>query len=364
MSQIALFINTKMGKPMKLKVRLNMILFCFTFAAITALCQSTLFAQENELALTHEAGFYYTIQRGDTLWDLSDQFFDSPWIWPELWNRNRQIPNPHWIYPGERIRLYQGEGTDKLTLTAPIQTASGTQMTLPEKSPYYTYAGIDQVGFIKKIKITANGSIFKVEGDHDLISTGDMVYIQPAPGKSLIPGSQHTVYRTMVPTTADTDDFYKSNTGTQYYLTGVVEIIEKKPDFVISRVMDIYREIKIGDRILPFRPRDSKIPLRPSPLDIKARIIVSEEHNELIGQGTTAFIDKGSKDGIEPGQQYSIYSQDTEKLDTAPAKTILLSPVDFGELLVLHTEKTTSTVIVTHSKKDIHSGDKVCSPLP
>jgi hypothetical protein len=145
MSQIALFINTKMGKPMKLKVRLNMILFCFTFAAITALCQSTLFAQENERTLTHEAGFYYTIQRGDTLWDLSDQFFDSPWIWPELWNKNRQIPNPHWIYPGERIRLYQGEGTDKLSLTPPIQTPSGPQMTLPEKNPYYAYAAINKV---------------------------------------------------------------------------------------------------------------------------------------------------------------------------------------------------------------------------
>ncbi len=341
---------------MKLKVRLHMILFCFTFSAITALCQSPLFAQENELALTHEAGFYYTIQRGDTLWDLSDQFFDSPWIWPELWNENRQIPNPHWIYPGERIRLYQGEGTDKLSLTAPIQTLPKTQT----KAPYYIYASIDQVGFIKKPAIAANGSIFKVEGGHDMISTGNLVYIQPAPGKSLIPGSRHTVYRNIVPTT---DNFYQSDTGSQHYLTGMVEIIEKKADFVIARVMDIYREIKIGDRILPFRPRDSKIPLRPSPLDIKARIIISEEHNELISQGTTAFIDKGSKDGIEPGQQYSVYSQDIQKLDTTPAKTIRLTPVNFGTLLVLHTEEETATVIVTYSKKDIHPGDKVCSLL-
>ncbi len=346
---------------MKLKVRLHMILFCFTFAAITALCQSTLFAQENELALTHEAGFYYTIQKGDTLWDLSDQFFDSPWIWPELWNENRQIPNPHWIYPGERIRLYQGEGTDKLTLNAPIHTASGTQMAPPEKSPYYAYAAINQVGFIKKTKIAANGSIFKVQGNHELISTGDMVYIQPAPGKSLIPGSRHTVYRTMAPTT---DDFFQSNTGIQYYLTGMVEIIEKKPDFVIARVINTYREIKVGDGILPFRPRDSKIPLRPSPPNIKARMIVSEEHAQLISQGTTAFIDKGSKDGIEPGQQYSVYYQDTQKIDGSSDKTIRLNPVNMGTLLVLHTENSASTVIVTYSKQDIHPGDKVCSPLP
>lgn len=345
---------------MKLEVRLHMIMFCFIFAAITAFFRTDLFAQENEIALTHEAGFYYTIQKGDTLWDLSDQFFDSPWIWPDLWNKNRQIPNPHWIYPGERIRLYQGEGTDKLTLTPPMQPTSVTQKEPAEKTLYYLYATIDQVGFIKKTAVSANGSIFKVAGDHDMISTGDMVYIQPANGKTLIPGSRHTVYRTMIPAAGNA---YRSTAGIQHYLTGVVEIIKKEPDFVIARVMNAYREIKIGDSLLPFRPRDSKIPLKPSPDDIEALVIVSEEHSQLIGENTTAFIDKGNKNGIEPGQQYSVYYQDTKKLGSGSDKTVLLNPVSFGTLLVLHTEETTSTVIVTNSKKDIHPGDKVCSPL-
>lgn len=345
---------------MKLKVRLHMIMFCFILAAITAFCRTALFAQENKIALTHEAGFYYTINKGDTLWDLSDQFFDSPWVWPDLWNKNRQIPNPHWIYPGERIRLYQGEGTDKLTLTPPIQPSSNTQMATPEKMPFYLYTSIDQVGFIKKTAVSPNGSIFKVDGDHDMISTGDMVYVQPASGKSLIPGSRHTVYRTMVPVT---DSFHQSDAGIQHYLTGVVEIVKKEPNFVIAIVIDTYREIKIGDSLLPFRPRNSEIPLKPSPRNIKALVIVSEEHAQLIGENTTAFIDKGSKNGIEPGQQYSVYYQDTKKLDATSDETILLNPVNFGTLLVLHTEETTSTVIVTYSNKDIHPGDKVCSPM-
>ncbi len=337
-----------------------MIMFCFIVTAITVFCRTDLFAQENEIALTHEAGFYYTINKGDTLWDLSDHFFDSPWVWPELWNKNRQIPNPHWIYPGERIRLYQGEGTDKLTLKAPMQPSSANQMAPSEKMPFYLYASIDQVGFIKKTAVSANGSIFKVDGDHDMISTGDMVYIQPAYGKELIPGSRHTVYRTMAPAAGNS---YRAKTGIQHYLTGVIEIIKKEPDFVIARVMDTYREIKTGDSLLPFRPRNSKIPLKPSPGYIKAMVIVSEEHAQLIGENTIAFIDKGAKDGIEPGQQYSVYYQDTKKLDAASDKTILLNPVNFGTLLILHTEETTSTVIVTNSNKDIHPGDKVCSPL-
>src|SRR5512137_992705 len=47
----------------------------------------------------------YVIQRGDTLWDLSGKFLDSPWYWPKLWSYNPQIENPHWIYPGNQLRL-------------------------------------------------------------------------------------------------------------------------------------------------------------------------------------------------------------------------------------------------------------------
>ncbi len=84
--------------------RLMQVFKCLTVSAAIALALSfsVTTADAVEETIEHEAGFYYTIQRGDTLWDLSDKFFDSPWYWPELWQENEQIPNPHWIYPGER----------------------------------------------------------------------------------------------------------------------------------------------------------------------------------------------------------------------------------------------------------------------
>ncbi|HZW88388.1 MAG TPA: LysM peptidoglycan-binding domain-containing protein, partial [Myxococcaceae bacterium] len=52
----------------------------------------------------------HTVEKGDTLWDLSSKYLGSPWYWPKVWSYNPQIANPHWIYPGNQVRFYPGNG--------------------------------------------------------------------------------------------------------------------------------------------------------------------------------------------------------------------------------------------------------------
>lgn len=54
------------------------------------------------LALTSGA---YIVKKGDTLWDLSAQFLSNPFSWPDLWQKNQHIKDPHWIYPGDSLYL-------------------------------------------------------------------------------------------------------------------------------------------------------------------------------------------------------------------------------------------------------------------
>jgi len=73
----------------------------------SVICGAVLAAAGIGLAAEYVAetknGYYYTVQKGDTLWDLLRSFADSPWVWPELWTENSSvIANPHLIYPGQK----------------------------------------------------------------------------------------------------------------------------------------------------------------------------------------------------------------------------------------------------------------------
>jgi len=239
--------------------------FLIVSAALTFAFSGGVTADTVEETIEHEAGFYYTIQRGDTLWDLSDKFFDTPWFWPELWQENEQIPNPHWIYPGERIRLFQQQGKDTFTFTAPepelivqessVETELVQEVTTPpvpeKETVYYSYPSIDSVGFIRKEKVSPFGFIFKIKDDKVLVSQGDSVYISYADKDALpiMQGGRYTIYRKLDPTK---DRKRNRKLGGQYYILGVVEVTRLEADFVIAKVVKSFRSIAINDFILPY----------------------------------------------------------------------------------------------------------------
>ena len=67
----------------------------------------------------------YTVVKGDTLWDISGKFLKSPWLWPQIWEYNPSIENPHLIYPGDQIALEYVNGEVKLVVSRNGQRLTG-----------------------------------------------------------------------------------------------------------------------------------------------------------------------------------------------------------------------------------------------
>ena len=368
----------------KMKSYLTASLIMMIILLAVPLSRATAETQED---VNYETGFYYTVQKGDTLWDLSRKFSDTPWQWPEMWQENDQIANPHRIYPGERIRLYRrlgAGGYDEAADGAHREAAdgahreaadgghgeaadrtSGADKGLKDKPEltkllHYEYAAIDRVGFIRKEPVLARGTIFKVEGQKNMISTGDLIYIRPRSNFSLAPGDKYTLYRTLKPIK---DRRTRKFIGIQHYFTGAVEIMIKRPEFVLGRVIGAYRPIKIGDLLMPYKSRIPQVAMNPSPPGLEGSIIESEEHMGIFGENAIAFIDKGRSSGVEPGQLYWIFKQEKYRINPDDKGEVTLTPVVLGELLVLHTENTTATVMITDSRKAIQPGAKIITPF-
>lgn len=303
-----------------------------------------------------ENGYYYTVQKGDTLWDLSRRFSATPWVWPELWEENSQtIANPHLIYPGQKIRLTRIVG-GRLA-----GDRAGLAAEQPVAGIHFYYSLSDQYGFIRKVPVTPDGVIFKSqESGKNMISEGDIIYIRPEGHAALSRGQLMTVYRTFKPLVDRRTD---KLIGTQHLLCGILEIVQREPQYAVAKVVKSYRPIEIGDQLMPFQRRSPRIEIQNSEPGIDGKLIMTEEHLSIFAESHVAFINQGKRQGIKPGQIYSIYLADEHNFGSPSAPRTVAIPVDFGELLVLHTEDETSTVLITDSKKESHEGTRVRTPL-
>src|SRR5688572_21300864 len=78
----------------------------------------------------------HTVVPGNTLWGLSERYYNDPYRWPRIYEANRGVvEDPHWIYPGEELVIPDVLATEQVVQQVTVEPAPAPAPPAPEVRP-------------------------------------------------------------------------------------------------------------------------------------------------------------------------------------------------------------------------------------
>lgn len=323
----------------------------------------------------------YTVKKGDTLWDISSLFLRDPWYWPEIWQKNTQIKNPHLIYPGDVLTLVYVDGQPQIRVNEARhqqvqQTSSENGMVVKKLSPSIrssslqasipTIPGDAIRQFLTKPRVVTKEQlenaprIIGSEGTHLILGTGSRVYIRGELDKERV---RFTVFK---PGDELIDPQTDEILGYEAKYAGEVRITEYD-DPASGDLTYTEREVLIGDRLLPedkSKLENLYFPHVPDK-DIDAQVISLYDALFGVAQHQIVVINKGERDGMEVGHLLATFTQGQvirDRFDKYSSKPVKLPDERSGLVMVFKTFDRVSYALTMESERVIHKNDYLHTP--
>lgn len=247
----------------------------------------------------------HSVRRGDTLWDISARYYQNPYSWPQLWAMNPQLQNPHWIYPGDRVRLRDaGDSGTRAGIGGQGPAARLFQGTGGRMPPQTVF--LRSVGWIDDAKKDTWGTLVGSPDDQMLLSEGDDVYLKLEEEKDE-DDKERTVSVGQVLTVFQVIRKVGSGkaSGDLVSVRGSVRVDRYNPKtrMVKGRIVESLDVIERGAKVGAVQRRFDVVPPRQSDKDIEAHLLASVYPYQLYGQHQVVFIDKGKEEGVEEGMR-------------------------------------------------------------
>lgn len=302
----------------------------------------------------------YIVKKGDTLWGISKRFIKDPAYWPKLWANNPEIPNPHLIYPGQTLHIYE----NRIVVAPPEPPAPPEEPVVEEKPPAPAPAAEPIVS--KRVKVPAGkegfvtlddigkvGSIIDATDNRIMIGEGDHIFVRPKRGHEFQVGETLLIYaygkQIDHPVT-------KLPAGTRIIELGVLQIDELHEEVATATVLDAYKEIERGALIRLLTTHNEEILSMDTDADISGVIIDSLSGQITLGESDIIYIDAGDDKGLKSGDNLYIYRKRVAT-DLAIGRDINLPDIRLGSAVIIKTYPMTSTAMITTSKEPIYRGD-------
>jgi hypothetical protein len=353
-----------------------------------------------------EGAQVHVIQSGDTLWALAAQYYKDPYLWPQLWERNRYILDAHWIYPGDPLVLgpevatagpvadgtgtVPGAGTGEMTpggeptpvipgvLTA--AEAVAPPVPLGYESDIYCDGFIG--GFDESFSYDIIGSEYEslaperardsfvvagrtIQGRYGSgytvkygLTMGDIVYVDGGREKGLSAG---TVFTIVLPEKPVLHPTTHEAVGRYYRYLGRVRILSTQETTAIGEIIQACESILVGSHLVPFEPepvplgrpsgmRPVNFPVTPEQAEAAPVIVYAKDDLLALGKDHVVHINVGADQEATPGDVYTIYRENQRRG---------LPPLVIGELAILSVHKSFSVAKILESRYAIYPGDHI-----
>lgn len=342
----------------------------------------------------------YIIQKGDSLWNVSEELFGDPSYWPKIWSLNHQIENPHQIRTRHELHIVLGDSknpstvyvaqagqesipTNKMTMQTIIDK-DGSVLSIPTRKSvsvrnppaslpaWQFHFAMENKADVKQLKkrsipgldsrtpnyfVTENdiksvGAIVETEFGTKSAGEYQYIYVQLDPGTEL---GSFAVYRPR-------GKIERGDLASQIMeYQGSIQVLTK-----VSSEKNLYRaRVQLSDHLVEVGSFLSRDFLTPAPLsknssaqNLQAEILGGEygDDRSLFGTQTLVYLDSGKNQGVQIGAKYSIYRN--QSIRVADTQAVQQSR-KIGELVILHSSNHFSTGLIIQASDDIQKGDRL-----
>ncbi len=303
----------------------------------------------------------HVVQKGDTLWSLCSRYFNDPWRWPRLWAANPVITNPHWIFPGDVIRLGESTATPEAA-PAPVGGDGGPHLIGGARSLALSSSAVvlREVGFIEAKDLAVAATLSGSREEKILLATGDQVYLHFPKDRPLQAGERYTIFDT------DADrPVVDPETGKTYgYLVRV------RGDVMVDQIsaegqargtlVNVVEPIERGYRVSNLIHQFKRVEPRPSDVNVEARVVATFAPTQLLGAEQFVVLNRGKRDGVQVGNRtfvirrgdgYRGVLESWEKHDPNFPKEVV------GEIWVVDVRDNASVAWIARSTKELRVGE-------
>jgi hypothetical protein len=308
----------------------------------------------------------YTIQKGDTLWGISQRFIEDPLYWPNLWSHNPFVRNPHFIYPGQKVAIYEGklvflpeEGKIPPQSEAGIEPAALPLPEPREEIVIKTTAAAE--GFITPRELSSAGTLMDTTDARLLMAENDLVFVEIQPSTSMQPGD---VYSLVEIGDKVTHPVTGRNLGRKVIFLGEAVIKEINPPVATAQIINSEKEIMRGARLIPNLPRQQTVALKKAVAPLAGYVINSSGNERIaLSQYDTITIDLGSEAGLTEGNLLYISRPRTASESAMKKHRLPLPDSLLGAAVVVKVKPDTATALVLKSTDAIYAGDRVTTAV-